>query len=719
MHHAHPSAYGLPALSYDSYSGPDHRVPTVGQTRCYWTLVSSALTFVYLDPVLAHHLQDQAELLIGKSIIDFVHQDEQQSAQRDLTEVFHSGNLDGTLTRQASPSHPPSTPVHLTESAFLASPTPLRMRFSRLSRVRRLLGYRGPLPHWPDADKIAIDADYMAVDLIVNVAADDLLLCFIHAAVDLTPHDNDERHKSSWSNWCGTDAFTAHQVPDLFDRLCRAVSPSTTMSRVFQIFAAAHSAPHTLLFSWPPEPQSGHGPSARDFARLSDGVNIDSQSIVASTAKTACTRRFKVGEQPMNAQDAYRLVDSVFIPHGSIIFACHQVKCQDRPSTMPVAATATSTHPASLHSLYITQPHQQLMGSSFATSLGAFPQLPTPPPPQSLHQPHSQSYTWQTAPTTMQSTAETSSSYGTWTSSPASFSSTPTSAHPTPSYTPRPTQPPQQPQPAPSQPQPPPPPAPASWPYVCDSQPYRAASPQPYYSAPVEAAFDEQSSAPPAAAPPTPPRPHRTSPGATRDGPASTRSGNPPAGVSRCSSCKVAHSPEWRKGPSGKKDLCNACGLRFARSRAKKEGVPTQRRKRENAKGGQVKRIEVPLQQQQQQQQQPVGAEVVSGVPVPLSYRRDSYEAQYSIGGSPSEYASASVAGQQQQTSVASTPSPPVYAQQAANERYYQHQHPHQQLAQTPVHARARAHNQTQLPPFHELPHTHTLSPSLPARPPF
>lgn len=35
-------------------------------------------------------------------------------------------------------------------------------------------------------------------------------------------------------------------------------------------------------------------------------------------------------------------------------------------------------------------------------------------------------------------------------------------------------------------------------------------------------------------------------------------SGNPPVGISKCASCKVTHSPEWRKGPSGKKDLCNA-----------------------------------------------------------------------------------------------------------------------------------------------------------------
>ncbi len=40
-----------------------------------------------------------------------------------------------------------------------------------------------------------------------------------------------------------------------------------------------------------------------------------------------------------------------------------------------------------------------------------------------------------------------------------------------------------------------------------------------------------------------------------------------------CTSCGTTNSPEWRKGPSGKKTLCNACGLRFARqsARAKKK----------------------------------------------------------------------------------------------------------------------------------------------------
>ncbi|ORE06369.1 hypothetical protein BCV72DRAFT_305566 [Rhizopus microsporus var. microsporus] len=39
----------------------------------------------------------------------------------------------------------------------------------------------------------------------------------------------------------------------------------------------------------------------------------------------------------------------------------------------------------------------------------------------------------------------------------------------------------------------------------------------------------------------------------------------------KCEYCQVSTSPEWRRGPSGHKTLCNACGLRYARLVAKQE----------------------------------------------------------------------------------------------------------------------------------------------------
>lgn len=84
----------------------------------------------------------------------------------------------------------------------------------------------------------------------------------------------------------------------------------------------------------------------------------------------------------------------------------------------------------------------------------------------------------------------------------------------------------------------------------------RAASPE-FYSTSAGGAGDSNASEIP------PPR-RRVSPslsGSTRESNnASVRSaGNRPIGIQKCTSCKTTSSPEWRKGPSGKKELCNAC----------------------------------------------------------------------------------------------------------------------------------------------------------------
>ncbi|KAI0109104.1 hypothetical protein GGR51DRAFT_547910 [Nemania sp. FL0031] len=41
-----------------------------------------------------------------------------------------------------------------------------------------------------------------------------------------------------------------------------------------------------------------------------------------------------------------------------------------------------------------------------------------------------------------------------------------------------------------------------------------------------------------------------------------------------CTDCGTLDSPEWRKGPSGPKTLCNACGLRWAKKEKKRATIP-------------------------------------------------------------------------------------------------------------------------------------------------
>jgi hypothetical protein len=77
-----------------------------------------------------------------------------------------------------------------------------------------------------DEDKVSFDEDYMACDLVINWAAEGLVLCFIHAVVgashyslsyhslplifqlDMSPQDNDEHNRTHWTNWCGTPRMT-------------------------------------------------------------------------------------------------------------------------------------------------------------------------------------------------------------------------------------------------------------------------------------------------------------------------------------------------------------------------------------------------------------------------------------------------------------------------------------------------------------------------------
>ena len=60
----------------------------------------------------------------------------------------------------------------------------------------------------------------MAVDIVINWAAEGLVLCFIHAVVNINPVDNNnEKHKSGWTNWCGTPVMDSNQAQLLYQQL--------------------------------------------------------------------------------------------------------------------------------------------------------------------------------------------------------------------------------------------------------------------------------------------------------------------------------------------------------------------------------------------------------------------------------------------------------------------------------------------------------------------
>ncbi|KAJ7815516.1 hypothetical protein B0H14DRAFT_3111832 [Mycena olivaceomarginata] len=448
----------------------ENPLPTVAQTRCYWALLSANLEFVYLDP---------AQELVGKSLITFVHPEEQSSAQQDLGNVLESRTLHG--------------------SAFV---------FSRLSRVRRELGYQGPQAPWGDADKIAQDSNYMTVDIVINWAAEGVVLCFIHPIVDLTPRDNDESQKSGWSNWCGTPTMNTEQLDLLFRRLVVCIPQLTNMNRVFQIFAN--------------DPNRRAGAGRKDFAKLVEDIQIGPGAPTGNEAKTSCTRRYKaLQSMPAVAGE----VESIFIPHaysGQTLYYEHQGPSYGLP---PLSAPTGAYN-------YLAQSAQ------------SSPSVSAPYSPPRWSQPQSE---------------QPSGAYGggQWSSSSAPGHST--SNLRSGSY---------------------PPPQGQQWPSQPPSYIETTNTNGPTYQRPLSPAYGytspttDEATSPATDVVPAPETPESGGGSSGRSG------GTRPAGVLRCSSCKTTTSSEWRKGPSGKKELCNACGLRYARSRAKKEGNQAQRKEK-------------------------------------------------------------------------------------------------------------------------------------------
>ncbi|KAG8763654.1 hypothetical protein FRC11_014631 [Ceratobasidium sp. 423] len=272
-----------------------HPVPAFGRTRCYWSLLDSELKYLYLDPTCFVHMGEQAEKIIGTCLLEYVHPDEHKSARADLRKVLDSRTLDGSVTR---------------------------VRYARLSRIREILGCNAPDP-FPDADLVTVDDHYIACDVVINWVSDNVVLCFLHAIVDKGKADNDEFNKTHWTNWCGTSAMTTDHAAGLYDRLHKLVPPSQTPpDRIFQILINQPARP--ILFSWPPE-----GYTAGEFSKLVHRMEIEgprgpSHSKRDDGAKTSCTRRYKAYQQIID-RGVLKEVESIFIPHGAVIFACHKV----------------------------------------------------------------------------------------------------------------------------------------------------------------------------------------------------------------------------------------------------------------------------------------------------------------------------------------------------------------------------------------------------------
>ncbi|GAC72843.1 hypothetical protein PANT_7d00306 [Moesziomyces antarcticus T-34] len=468
----------------------------LGKTRCYWALLSAdysqgngptgeKLHFVYLDPVLQQHMAEQAERLVGSDFYDYVHPEERDRVCDDMHKIVESRTLFGSVTR---------------------------CRFSRVPRIRELLGAVDP-PRDPEADRYVEDESFVAIDIVINWIGDGMLLCFFHAIIDKVLEDNDEQHKSDWTNWCGTPgpSFTLRQCDVLWKQVKavpREPVPESGPVHVFQIIEA--HGDRKVLLSWPPprffprEIEAGPNSDtatyndaayfADDFARLAQGVSIAPGSSSLSDANTSCTRRFRA-KHTLTTEGKVRSIESVLIPYGGVILACFHTTFQQQlppadpklvtPSVQPNDARRKAEDDgahASPNKRAKTEPEAS---DKVGAAAAAQPRAPSTPATNGSRTP----------------TAKAANSH----------------AAKTPSK----------------------------------------------YSKPTSKAEGLAALA----------------------NPSLIASDSPGSGANKaCTGCGKINSPEWRRGPTGHKTLCNACGLRYARSLT--------RRKKKKGKDGEVEFIE-------------------------------------------------------------------------------------------------------------------------------
>lgn len=105
-------------------------------------------------------------------------------------------------------------------------------------------------------------------------------------------------------------------------------------TRVFQLHTTelASALPGQVVFSWPPaRPPGVTGRfdglyDAAEYADLIKGVNMDPSQLPPlgpGETRTTCSTRFGA-KHSITSEGLYRHVESVFIPYGTLIFACFQ-----------------------------------------------------------------------------------------------------------------------------------------------------------------------------------------------------------------------------------------------------------------------------------------------------------------------------------------------------------------------------------------------------------
>ena len=251
--------------------------------------------------------------------MSYIHPEERSTAERGIRYALEMQGLQGGVFRSVS-----ICSLH----CLLSDQLPCRVRFAHIPRMYRL--------NEGNSNDNFTDADYITVDLVINVAARGLVLCFIHSVTQ-----GDDKPNAAE---CGR----SHAAPAylLYSRLLEKVKQPSNMDYVFQILLDVRGI-RSLVLSWPPDLPQEQETNSRTLATFAEGIAFDT----SLPRGTSCARRRKTRRTIYSPNGTTHDIESIFISYGewawdtcsSCILSCDRVLC--RPSRLRLPPTCDRWFP--------------------------------------------------------------------------------------------------------------------------------------------------------------------------------------------------------------------------------------------------------------------------------------------------------------------------------------------------------------------------------------
>ena len=373
----------------------------------------------------------------------------------------------------------------------------------------------------------------MPLDLVISSVHSGLYLCFFHAALDKDPRFNN-RMDSIWTNLCHTPVFNEHHKLKLESRLkawsMASPAPFQTFSipqRIFQLLGQTHESVNNLdlnniIISWPPSDGSTGECSYNpsDFTQLMSEISLNPSNAKHLSNAQTSCTRRFKAKHSKRINNSLFSIRSMFVPYGEIIFACFLIE-----SEYPLSKTLTNTRNSTdmFPSLTATSIPNNVNYSNGKSNDQQFLYNDVPlanTPSQKLFS--NQTYTYPSFITN--SNANSNVSVNNWNNGQLNDVKLPSNKL-TMEYDPNSLQ---------------------------KSPPLSTTTPT-LPTTPIPPTINNQLK-------------------------------KETSNKMCCVTCHTEKSPEWRRGPNGQKNLCNACGLRYARAVNKQENNTQSKRRKSDTK---------------------------------------------------------------------------------------------------------------------------------------